>query len=59
MKKILGMLFIALLLASCAPRVKVIKLSDLSPEALAEASKVQVFRLDNPTPKPNSDIVIG
>ncbi len=59
MKKILGMLFIALLLASCAPRVKVIKLSDLSPEALAEASKVQVFRLDNPTPKPNIEKYVG
>ena len=48
-----------LLLTSCAPRVKVIKLSDLSPEVLTEASKVQVFRLDNPTPKPDIEKYVG
>ena len=59
MKKLLGILFLGLLLTSCGPRVKVINLTDLSPEVLAEASKVQVFRLDNPTPKPDIEKYVG
>ena len=59
MKKLLGIVVLGLLLTSCAPRVKVIKLSNLSPEVLTEASKVQVFRLDNPTPKPDIEKYVG
>jgi len=59
MKKVLAILILGLLLTSCGPRVKVIKLSDISPEILTEASKVQVFRLDNPTPKPDIEKYVG
>ena len=58
-KKLLAIIVLGLLLTSCAPRVKVIKLSDLNPEVLTEASKVQVFRLDNPTPKPEIEKYVG
>ncbi len=59
MKKVLAILILGLLLTSCGPRVKVTKLSDISPEILTEASKVQVFRLDNPTPKPDIEKYVG
>ena len=59
MKKVLAILILSLLLTSCGPRVKVTKLSDISPEILTEASKVQVFRLDNPTPKPDIEKYVG
>jgi uncharacterized protein YbjQ (UPF0145 family) len=45
MKKLLAIIVLGLLLTSCAPRVKVIKLS--------------VFRLDNPTPKPEIEKYVG
>ena len=47
MKKVILILVMGLLLTSCAPRVKVIKLSDLSPEVLTEASSEISISLDD------------
>ena len=59
MKKFLGILVLALLLTSCGPRVKVTKLSDISPDILTNATKVQIFRLDNAQPKPEIEKYLG
>ena len=60
MKKILNLTVLCLFLTGCfTPRVKVVNLSDLSPEVLTKASKVQVFKLDNPTPKPDIEKYVG
>tara|TARA_X000000368_G_scaffold368579_1_gene316613 strand:+ start:290 stop:688 length:399 start_codon:yes stop_codon:yes gene_type:complete len=57
--KFLGVLVLCLLITSCGPKVEVLKLSELSKDVLTEASKVQVFRLDNPTPKPDIKNYVG
>ena len=59
MKKLLGILVLGLLLSSCGPRVKVTKLSDISPDILTKATKVQIFRLDNAQPKPEIEKHLG
>ena len=59
MKKLLGILVLSLLLTSCGPRVKVTKLSDISPDILTKATKVQIFRLDNAQPKPEIEKHLG
>ena len=50
---------LGLLLSSCGPRVKVTKLSDISPDILTKATKVQIFRLDNAQPKPEIEKHLG
>ena len=59
MKKLLGIIILGLLLTSCGPRVKVVKLSDISPDILTKATKVQIFRLDNAQPKPEIEKYLG
>jgi len=59
MKKLLGILFLGLLLSSCGPRVKVIKLSDINPDILTKASKVRIFKLDSNQPTPEIEKYIG
>ena len=59
MKKLLGIVVLGLLLSSCGPRVKVTKLSDISPDILTKATKVQIFRLDNAQPKPEIEKHLG
>ena len=58
-KNLLGIVCLGLFLTNCGPRVPVFNINDFSPEILTEASKVQIFILDNPTPKPDIEQYVG
>tara|TARA_B100000959_G_C14641851_1_gene484605 strand:- start:140 stop:529 length:390 start_codon:yes stop_codon:yes gene_type:complete len=59
MKKLLWIVVLGLLLSGCGPKVKVIKLSDVSPDILTKATKVRIFKLDSNQPTPEIEKYLG
>ena len=59
MHKLVLILLSSIILSSCGPRVDVLDLSKVDQKILTEASKVQIFRLDNTQPKPEIEKYVG
>ena len=55
---VLGLLS-SLILSSCRPKVDILDLSTVDQKILTEASKVQIFKLDNAQPKPEIEKYVG
>jgi uncharacterized protein YbjQ (UPF0145 family) len=59
MRKLVLILLSSLILSSCGPKVDVLDLSTVDQKILTEASKVQIFKLDNAQPKPEIKEYVG
>ena len=59
MHKLVLILLSSLILSSCGPKVDVLDLSTVDQKILTEASKVQIFKLDNAQPKPEIKEYVG
>ena len=59
MRKLVLILLSSLILSSCGPKVDVLDLSTVDQKILTEASKVQIFKLDNAQPKPEIEKYVG
>ena len=59
MHKLVLILISSLILSSCGPKVDVLDLSTVDQKILTEASKVQIFKLDNAQPKPEIKEYVG
>ena len=59
MHKLVLILLSSLILSSCGPKVDVLDLSTVDQKILTEASKVQIFKLDNAQPKPEIEKYVG
>ena len=59
MHKLVLILLSSIILSSCGPKVDVLDLSTVDQKILTEASKVQIFKLDNAQPKPDIEKYVG
>ena len=59
MHKVVLILLSSIILSSCGPKVDVLDLSTVDQKILTEASKVQIFKLDNAQPKPEIEKYVG
>ena len=59
MHKLVLILLSSIILSSCGPKVDVLDLSTVDQKILTEASKVQIFKLDNAQPKPEIEKYVG
>ena len=59
MHKLVLILLSSIILSSCGPKVDVLDLSTIDQKILTEASKVQIFKLDNAQPKPEIEKYVG
>ena len=59
MHKLVLILLSSLILSSCGPKVDVLDFSTIDQKILTEASKVQIFKLDNAQPKPEIEKYVG
>ena len=59
MHKLVLILLSSIILSSCGPKVDVLDLSTVDQKILTEASKVQIFKLDNAQPKPEIKEYVG
>ena len=59
MHKLVLILLSSIILSGCGPKVDVLDLSTVDQKILSEASKVQIFKLDNAQPKPEIEKYVG
>ena len=59
MHKLVLILLSSIILSSCGPKVDVLDLSTVDQKILTEASKVQIFKLDNAQPKLEIEKYVG
>ena len=59
MHKLVLILLSSIILSGCGPKVDVLDLSTVDQKILTEASKVQIFKLDNAQPKPEIEKYVG
>ena len=59
MRKLVLILLSSIILSGCGPKVDVLDLSTVDQKILTEASKVQIFKLDNAQPKPEIEKYVG
>jgi uncharacterized protein YbjQ (UPF0145 family) len=59
MHKLVLILLSSIILSSCGPKVDVLDFSTVDQKILTEASKVQIFKLDNAQPKPEIEKYVG
>ena len=59
MHKLVLILLSSIILSGCGPKVDVLDLSTVDQKILTEASKVQIFKLDNAQPKPEIKEYVG